>query len=107
MLFAGQRHRAVAGAPVAGEHFRDAQLGVGIAVAGMQAVEPSLTYTVAAVGTTIGTVGVASLTNAGGTANGAWAAARYSADDLSLPKSEAAAVSTSGTIFATCASCVR
>ena len=48
-------------------------------IAGMQAVEPSLTYAVTAVGTTIGTVGVVSLTNAATTANGAWAAARYSA----------------------------
>jgi hypothetical protein len=32
-LFAGQRHIAVAGAPIAGQFFGDAQLGVGIAVA--------------------------------------------------------------------------
>jgi type IV pilus assembly protein PilA len=45
----------------------------------MSAVEPSLTYQTTAVGTTVGPVGIVSLTSGGGGANQAWAAARYSA----------------------------
>jgi type IV pilus assembly protein PilA len=66
----------------------------GSATTGLQSVEPSLTYTSAAVGTTVGSVGVAPLTSAGGVANQAWGAARFSASTVCFYISDDTAVGT-------------
>jgi type IV pilus assembly protein PilA len=51
-------------------------------VASMSGVEPALNYQTTAVGSTVGPVGIAALTSAGGGANQAFAAARYSASGV-------------------------
>ena len=60
----------------------------------MQSIEPSLTYTAAAVGAVVGTVGVLPLTSGGGAANQAWGAARYSASTVCFYISDDAAAGT-------------
>ena len=62
--------------------------------ANMTAVEPSLNYVTAAVGTTVNQVGIASLASPTAGANQAWAAARYSASGNCFYISDDTAVGT-------------
>jgi type IV pilus assembly protein PilA len=66
----------------------------GSATTGLQSVEPSLTYQSAAVAQVVGPVGVAPLTSAGGVANQAWGAARFSASTVCFYISDDTAVGT-------------